>query len=1746
MSASENEPIAVIGIGCRFPGGVRTAADLWRLAVEGGQPVGPVPVDRWDAARLARAHDPELVQVAGVGCFLDQDVWAWDPGAFSVAPAEREWVDPQSRVMLEIAWEAVEHAGIPMDRVRGSRTGVYVGTYAPDNLFREARPVTDAPNPPYLFGNFAASTAGRVAFAMDLRGPVMVVSTHCSSGLVAVDTACGALSLGECDMAVAGAVLLMLAPQTQYMEAPLLLSRRGACHAFDARADGYVRGEGAGAVLLKRLSDARRDGDRILSVIRGSAVNNDGQATRLTAPSTQMQQLLFRDAVDRAGIDPGEVGLVEAHGPGTLVGDPIEYTSINAVYGRGRGRCALGSIKTNIGHSEPVSGIAGMIKTVECLRRGVIPPNQNFQEWNPGIQRDEQSRLFIPTELTRWPVPGTVRLASVCSYGVSGTNAHVVLEAPPEHARLRRPRAARSAAEKTRLFLLSGQSPASLSDAATRLADWVESPQEGAGLGDVAHTLAVRRHHAEHRLGIVAGDAAALVERARGFTVGDAPDGVVSGVSVLPPEHAGPVFVFTGQGSQYPGMCRGLLADEPVFAETIDELEPLIAAESGFSLREMILRPDGLVGVDRIQPTLFGVGVALAALWRSWGVQPAAVIGQSLGEVAAAVVAGALTAADGAKVICRRANLLVRIAHGAMASVMLSAKDTWSAIEAAGADGVALGVLTGPRITVISGDAGQVRALVDAWNQAGVVARMVDVDVASHSPQVDPIIPELRATLADLHPGRPQRATFYSTVSHDPREPGPLDASYWVHNQRDTVRFQDAVIAALRDGHRLFLECTPHPLASRPILDTAAEIGVHNVVAAGSLRRGIVDSEAFLTNLATVHAAGFDGIDLASRYGQGDLVDLPTTAWQRTRHRQLDTPYHLVAPHLPAATQHPLLGGHVRDPETPDRHLWQTPISPRRLPWLADHQVAGVPVLPGTGFAEMLLAAAAEAFGTDWVALDGLSVDSPLVLHPEPVVTTRLTVDGDTAGAEVISQHPDGIVVHAHATARPLADHEAPARTQGAAVPTNEWTDVVVTDFHQHLRDRHDVQHGPCFTAIDRIQVHPGRDRSVARLRIADSARVSAATLRLHPALADEVVQTVVATWLRYCPTSPGPVVVAGFDEIRLYGPTGHARVASVTLDEADDMAAAASGQLTTLDGQVVAEFRGLRLRNITPPAQRFASRLSHVDWVAAPAHLETRPATDGHWVVLAPQDARWPAELASELRKRAAGCLQLPVTGRARLAETTPPSCTGVVLAVDGRHAHADPAGAALEDVAHAVEVIRELADLPMPPRLWIVFRTPAPVGFALRGLLRTAAFEHPALWPSSIESTVDTPVELVVDALLDGGQAITEISFHGAERRISRIRAGGGDDTPVPAAPAPPIRRGAAYLVTGGLGGLGLLTVRWLAERGAGRVVINGRSAPSAETQAVLDQLSTDGTEITIVTGDIAEPTVARRAIDATRAGGRELRGVLHAAGVVEDATLNTLTPTLLERVWRGKAEGAWALHRSTVDVELDFFVVYSSVASLIGSPGQAAYSAANGFLDGLVHWRHNLGLPAAGIHWGAWSEVGRGQHLAERGFLTITPADGIDALERILAAGYRQVAYSPLDLDQWIDPYPALRESTLFAGSLTGDLTHLGATTVRDDVLAAGDEPTRRHILETFIIDSVRDLLGGTSRHIGPHTSMVLLGLDSLGAVQLQQRIHRNLRVDIKPGVIWVKPSPASLADWLLAQLGVADAAHAPAQQ
>ncbi|MFZ3345306.1 type I polyketide synthase, partial [Mycobacterium sp.] len=777
MNKTPATPIAIIGMACRLPGGIESPDQLWEALLRGDDLVTEIPLDRWDADEY---YDPEPGvpgwSVSRWGAFMD-DVGGFDAEFFGINEREATAIDPQHRLLLETSWEAMEHAGLTRERISGSLTGVFVGLTHSDYqlLASDAHSVEG----PYGFTDTSFSLAsGRIAYALGVHGPALTVDSACSSGLAAVHIACRSLHDGESDLAFAGGANVMLDPRKfSSRSAQSMLSPTGRCHAFDVAADGFVPSEGCAVVLLKRLADAQRDGDRILAVLRGTAANQDGRTVNIATPSADAQTAVYQAALTAAGVDARTIGMVEAHGPGTPVGDPIEYVSLANVYGTG-GPCALGSVKTNFGHMQATSGALGLIKAVLALQHGVVPPNLHFTRLPDDLTQIE-TKLFVPQATTPWPTNGQhVRRAAVSSYGLSGTNVHAILEQAPQTVATNG-QATRSPVDTPLVFPVSSSSADELRRTSARLADWVEAHADSVTLPDLAYTLARRRGHRSVRAAVTAAGTQELARTLREIAAGDTPYPAAVGQ-----DDRGPVWVFSGQGSQWAAMGADLLASEPVFAATVAEAEPLIARESGFSVTEAMSAPQTVTGIDRIQPTLFTMQVALAATMKAYGVRPGAVIGYSLGEAAAAVVAGALSLEDGARVICRSSRLMSTIAGaGAMASVELPAQQVLSELMARGVNDVAVAVMDSPQSTVIGGATQTVRDLVTAWEERDVLARKLAVDVASHSPQVDPILDELADVLAELNPKTPEIA-YYSATNFDPRERPACDAAYWADNLR--------------------------------------------------------------------------------------------------------------------------------------------------------------------------------------------------------------------------------------------------------------------------------------------------------------------------------------------------------------------------------------------------------------------------------------------------------------------------------------------------------------------------------------------------------------------------------------------------------------------------------------------------------------------------------------------------------------------------------------------------------------------------------------------------------------------------------------------------------------------------------------------------------------------------------------------------------------------------------------------------
>ncbi|MEV8547177.1 acyltransferase domain-containing protein [Streptomyces sp. NPDC051572] len=866
VAVAPGEPVAVIGVGCRLPGGVRGPADYWQLLLDGVDAIRRVPEDRW--SDFTAFPPPETPLHGG---YLD-DIAGFDADFFRITPREAAVMDPQQRILLEVVRETLDHAAVPATALAGTATGIYVGVSAPE-YGQLTGADANAVDPWAPAGGALSVTAGRLAYVLDTRGPNMAVDTACSSSLVAVHQACVSLRTGETDTAIAAGVNVLLSPVVGVaFERAGALAPDGRCKPFSSVADGIGRGEGCAAVLLKRLSDAERDGDRVLAVIRATAVNSDGRSNGLLAPNPVAQQALLATAYTRAGLTPAHIDYVEAHGTGTPLGDPIEAGALGAVLGAGRDPeqpLLLGSVKGNLGHLESAAGITGLVKTVLALHHDLVPPSLHGNSVG-------DARLRVVTEPEPWPRYGSTATAGVSGFGFGGTNAHAVLE----ECRPALPPLEESAA---RLHLLSDIDTERVRDTASRLATWLRTPEGGAARpADVARTLAGRVGRGPVRAAVVACDREELADALGALAQGGSPDArVVTGDRDL--VGRGPVWVFSGYGSQWTGMGRQLLLEEPAFAAAVEKLDAQVADVFGFSLHEHLTSAGDLDRLDVAQPALFGVQLALAELWRSYGVEPVAVIGHSLGEVAAAVCAGALDVADAARVVAVRARLLEQLHGGAMAVVDLDDGELPSLER--DFPGVYVAVHSSPRQKVVTGDEMAVARLVRRLEERGRAARVMRVVGAGHSPQVDPLLPELTEALADVR-GRPSRVPVYSTVLHDPRGACEFDADHWAANLRRPVRLDRALAAAAADGHTAFVEISPHPVLARSIADN-----VPGALAVGTLRRDADGSAAFLRELGSLYAAGLD-LPLPS----GRVIDLPAPRWRHVRYWWTDGRTPVAAP----------------------------------------------------------------------------------------------------------------------------------------------------------------------------------------------------------------------------------------------------------------------------------------------------------------------------------------------------------------------------------------------------------------------------------------------------------------------------------------------------------------------------------------------------------------------------------------------------------------------------------------------------------------------------------------------------------------------------------------------------------------------------------------------------------------------------------------------------------------------------------
>ncbi|QXV57741.1 type I polyketide synthase [Amycolatopsis sp. TNS106] len=1695
----EEEPIAIVGLGCRLPGGADSPERYWRLLEAGRDGIRDVPEERWE--------------IPARGGFLG-DIAGFDAEFFGITPGEAEAMDPQQRMLLEVAWAALEHAGIPPSTLRGSRTGVFVGLSAGEyGHLTMADPATvDVWS---ATGAATSIAANRLSYFFDLRGPSLTVDTACSSSLVAVHQAVQSLRRGECGTALVAGVNLLLSPAvTASFQRAGVLAPDGYCKPFDAAADGIVRGEGCGVIVLRPLKAARRAGDRVLAVIRGSAINSDGRSNGLVAPSPGAQAGLLRDAYAAAGVEPSCVDYVEAHGTGTEVGDPIEAGALGEVLGAGREPdrpLLIGSVKGNLGHLEGAAGMAGLIKVVLALVHRRLPPTPRHQEPSPHVDFAALGLRVVDTA-TDWPRYTDVVRAGVSAFGFGGTNAHVVLEEWP--AASFAPRGTETG--RPRIFALSARSAEVLRARAADLADWLEDPaHRSVPLDAVAATLARSRDHLPVRGAVVAEGRERVASALRELAAGRASGDVVFGEAGPVP---GVVFVFSGYGSQWPGMGRLLLRTEPAFRAEVEALDPVFRAESGFTLSEVFSGARDLPDLAATQLALFGMQLALAGLWRAHGVVPAAVLGHSMGEVAAAVVAGALDVADGLRVMATRARLLAEVdasGDGAMAVVELSAAEL--ADLEADFPGITVAVYASPVQCTVSGGAEQVEALVSHVESLGRLAMRLPVGGAGHSEAVDAVLGRFRAELGGLSP-RPVEISCYSSVLDDPQRSVVFDVEYWAANLRRPVRFSQALAAATADGYGVFVEISPHPVALAAIEQSTGALAFPTASRKGDER------VAFLTTLARLHTLGLPVV--LDDGGPRPLpMELPGPRW---RHRRF-------WPRRPAARAggaHPMLGVHIEQPT--GGHLWRADVGTEALPWLADHAAMGVPLFPAAGFLELALAAAKTVLRpAGRVRIGGLELHRVLPLAAHTEVTTSLS-DGSV---DVYARSADGGWVR-HATAR-VRDGVT------AVVPFGPvGVDARPVDLYRALAGA-GQSYGPAFRGLRDVLAAPGRASASIALPTDDPAFV------LHPVIADACLHALAAAAgdaLReadgvFLPLTLGEVVLAG-------DPRRGVRVDAVldSLDPAGD-GLVGGVQLVDADDVVLVEFREVYCRRFQRSALPVPMAELLFETVWREVDLPVAAPGSRRWAVLH-EDAPWLTALRERLTEAGDELVTIRPGDRQALAEVLRSREVAGVLVCAGISDGPDPMSAARR-VAEFSGVLAGLVEA--APRLWFVSAGASAIELGergdpgqawLRGLVRVLAFEHPELRASQIDFDAEPdPAHLWV------GKLVAEIRADAPDDEIAWRE--GVRYTRLLARPElgeprhETVVHDGAYVITGGLGGLGLVAADWLAARGATRLVLSGRSGASSAVEPLLAELREQGVDVRVVTGDIAEPGTAEALVAAATEDGLPLRGVLHAAGVLSDGAAVTLDADAVEAVWRAKALGAWRVHEATAGHELDWWLTYSSAAALFGSPGQTAYATANAWVDALVTWRRAAGLPAATIGWGAWGEAGAAVGSRNPVLEPLGTEEALAAMDAVLRRDRASTGIARVDAGTVLALFPRLAGRPFFEILIPGEEQDAGPSTWDGlDALRAVLPEAAREMLTDYLAGLVAGMLGLAADEIDRRTPLTRLGLDSLSALRARGVVERDFGLTLPIPLLLRGAGLAEVAGHLADQAGFGETGTRPA--
>ena len=1457
--------IAIIGLGCRFPG-ANNPAQFWQLLRDGKDAI--TKSDRWSDSSW--------------GGFIE-DVDRFDPQFFGITPREAQSIDPQQRLLLEVSWSALEDAAVGNKNLAGSNTGVFIGISSSD--YSQLRFHYGLDVDAYVgTGNAHSIAANRLSYLFDLKGPSMAVDTACSSSLVAIHLASQSLKTGECNLAIAGGVNLMLSPElTQTFTQAGMMAEDGRCKTFDAAADGYVRGEGCGVVILKRLADAQRDGDRILGVIKGSAINQDGRSNGLTAPNGLSQQAVIRQALANANLSPAEISYIESHGTGTSLGDPIEVNSLKAVLGQEKDRsCYLGSLKTNIGHLESAAGIASLIKTVLCLQHQAIPPNLHFKQLNPLIDLADTG-IAIPQQLQPWVTSGDTKYAGISSFGFGGTNAHVIvgdgemgraggnatcgqaLCVKEAYSTPARGDGENKLPERPlHLLTLSAKSKPALTDLVLSYEDYLVNNQNIA-IEDICHTANTGRTHFNYRLAIAVKSKTQLQDKLTNFTAGQY-KGIAQGEAGNSNQNQ-VAFLFTGQGSQYVNMGYQLYQTQPVFKKALDQcaeiLQPylekplleVLYSEHSSSFRESLLHETVYT-----QPAIFAVEYALAQMWMDWGIKPSALIGHSVGEYVAATIAGVFSLADGLKLLATRGKLMQSLSHkGEMYAVFADEATVKSVIESF-REQVAIAAINSNQSVVISGEQTAVNSIISKFDTQGIKSKQLTVSHAFHSPLMNPILEDFAKVAESIEYNLPQ-IKLISNITGKIATAEISTGQYWIEHILAPVRFADG-IQAIQQECNIFLE-----IGSKPILLGMGRSVLTNSEVTNywlpSLRPRKEDWQQILQSLGSLYARGIE-IDWHSfeRGYNRQKVSLPTYPFQR-------------------------------------QSYWLTPqkkTSSKVEVFLPSRDKSKQP----------------DFYQINWQAYEG-SLNKKVVAQ-ENNQSWLIFADKNSLGAEIAAKLKQNSIL---------------------------------------ISDRH----------ID----------------------------------SDNLTQL----FTQYQELA-GIIYLTGLDNSE-----------SPTITEINN-------------------YQQQHCTNVLNLLQALAQNS-----IIVPIWLATRGNQN---IEHNPQ------------------------------SNTVASSC------------------------------------------LW--------------GLAQAIAIEHPECWGGIIDLAIEPEAHEAdsLFAVITNKNKEDRLALRQENVYVPRI----SKTANIKLTQTLEIKDDAAYLITGGLGSLGLQVAQWLVDKGAKNLLLIGRNKPSESAQQTINQLEQQGVKVNVVQVDITDHDALKDIFSQY-----PIKGVIHAAGVLDDGLLQGQTWSRFERVIAPKVTGAWNLHLCTKDIELDFLVLFSSVASLIGSPGQSNYSVANAGLDAIARYRQSQNLPAISINWGAWGESGMAvtQGVNIKGLGLINPQAGLAALEQLLTSELTQVGVISADWQQLSQKFAYLNEANYFSQlvSQSKDNNQPADNLIFPELLATKADQ-RSEYLTQYLQKAIAEILQIEADDLSVNSSLLDIGMDSLMVMEAINQLKTDLRLILYPREFYERPQIVDLAAYL----------------